>query len=767
MRLSLCILALLVGQNYINSQTCSAIPVVTLNPGGVGPIGAHLMVTYNPLKNIYYWSAGGFPSNPAATHSATGGSTLSFGTGSQDWRGFWWNSNTNTLEGNCFSSAGIYTLATDPVTGYIMNGSSIVSTNQQPTAQSGGQYDAATDQVIYHNALSIYKYSRSTGNLSSIVSITGLPGGFGSISPFGFFTGIAGMEYAIYDFTNRRAYYVNYITGAYVSTIQFPPSAGAPSNFGLSFANGLFFIYDNTNWIGYRAGIWASTTAPICLGQNATLTAQGSNSYSWNTGSTTSSISVSPPSTTIYTVTGTGTAGCISTFTLSVPVIPFSPPTLSVGGNTIVCGGANTTLTANGALTYTWNLGQTTSSIVVAPMINTTYSVTGTSSVGCSVMQTITVNSFSNPTVSVAGNTNICEGQTTTLTLSGANSYSWNNGSTSSSEVLSPTVTTNYTVTGTDPSTCSNTKTLNIVVNANPTVGISSSTSVCSGQSIALGGTGANTYSWNTGATSTSISVSPTVNTTYSVIGNTIPGCSGSASKTITVLISPTVVANSNTNSICQGNTVSLTSSGADTYSWSTGAQTFSTIDSPNNNITYTVTGTSTVNNCFQNAAISVTVFPAPQLTITSPNMICFGQSAVLSVTGAVNYTWSTGSNSTSITDSPTVNTTYSVSGTSSLGCSATKSVTVIVSICNSVVQNTNFPSHTYISPNPASDQLNVNTELECLYEIFDQAGRTVMSGKLSEGNTRLFVGELANGIYSLQLKNANGSYYSKLVVCN
>jgi hypothetical protein len=766
MRLSLCILALLAGQNYLNSQTCSAVPVITLSPGGVGPIGAHLMVTYNPIKNIYYWSAGGFPANPAATHSATGGSTLSSGMGSQDWRGFWWNSNTNTLEGNCFSSAGIYTLATDPVTGYVMNGSSIVSTNQQPTAQSGGQYDAATDQVIYHNALSIYKYSRSTGNLSSIVSITGLPVGFGSISPYGFFTGIPGMEYAIYDFTNRRAYYVNYNTGAYISSVQFPPSAGAPSNFGLSFANGLFFIYDNTNWIGYRAGIWASSTAPICLGQSATLTAQGSTSYSWNTGPNTSSITVSPPSTTIYTVAGTATAGCLSTFTLSVPVIPFSPPTLSLSGNTIVCGGANTTLTANGASTYTWNLGQNTSSVVVAPLINTTYSVTGTSSVGCSSTQTITVNSFSNPTVSVVGNTNICEGQTTTLTLSGANSYSWNNGSTSSAEVLSPTVTTNYTVIGTDPSTCSNTKTLNIVVNANPTVGISSSTAVCSGQTIVLGGTGANSYSWNTGATSTSISVSPSINTTYSVVGNTIAGCTGNAVKTISVLVSPTITASSNTNAICEGSTLSLSSGGADTYSWSTGAQTFSTVDSPSIDIVYTVTGTSTLNGCFQKATVSVTVFPAPPLNIAAPNMICLGQSAVLSATGAITYTWSTGSNSSSIVDSPIVTTTYSVSGTSSIGCSASQSITVVVSVCNSVSKNNGSPANISAFPNPTSGKLIVISETDNNFEIVDQSGRIVLMGRLSAGPTVLSLGELANGIYSLRLKNSDHSYHTKIVVC-
>ena len=91
----------------------------------------------------------------------------------------------------------------------------------------------------------------------STIPITGLPVAFGNIATYGFYTGIAGSEYAVYDYINRRAYYINYTTGAFVSTVQFPPTTGTPSNYSLSYANGLFFIYDNTNWIGYKGGISA------------------------------------------------------------------------------------------------------------------------------------------------------------------------------------------------------------------------------------------------------------------------------------------------------------------------------------------------------------------------------------------------------------------------------------------------------------------------------------------------------------------------------
>lgn len=751
------------------AQICTAVSVITLNPGGAGPIGAHMMVTYNPLRNVYYWNAGGFASNPVATYSANGGNTIAVGMGNQDWRGLWWNSNTNVLEGNCFNSIGIFSVSTDPVSGHALNGSNIIAPNNQPGTQSGGQYDAGTDQVIYYNTLNIYKYSRSSGNLINTIPISGLPGGIGSLNSNGFYTGINGMEYALYDYTNRRAYFINYTTGVYVSTVQFPLSAGAPSSFGISYANGLFFIYDNTNWVGFRSGLWASQTAPVCMGQSVTLNAQGASSYTWNTGSNSNSIVINPTVTTVYTVSGNAGSGCISTFTLSVPVIPSLPPLVSISGNTFVCGNFSNTLTASGANSYTWNTGSVSPSIVINPTISTNYMVTGTSSLGCVSNKTINVNAGPSPTITFSGNQNLCDGQSTTLTASGANSYSWNTGNTNSTLVITPSISTVYTVTGTSPNSCSDTKTVNVVVNPIPTVSISGSFTICNGSTVNLTGTGANNYTWSTGSIASSISISPNINTSYSIVGTTSAGCSATAMQTVTVLQSPTISALASSTAFCEGNSVNLSASGANSYTWSTGAMTASLTESPTTNTFYTVSGSNTVNACADTKTINITVYPAPILSILSPSILCLGESVTLSVNGANTYTWYNGANTTSITDTPTITTIYTVSGTGSNSCVATKSVNLIVTICNVIAKNESL-IQSMIYPNPTNGNVKIEyfNESELDLEVITLEGKLLHQESVHKGKTVLDLKSYTPGIYFIRLFDKGSIVYTgKLVLTN
>ncbi len=128
------------------------------------------------------------------------------------------------------------------------------------------------------------------------------------------------------------------------------------------------------------------SSATICAGSSATFIVSGANSYSWSTSSTSNSIIVSPTISTSYIVTGTNTAnGCSSTSGKSVTVSAL--PTISANtSNTLICGPPfqqTSTLTANGASTYTWNPGGTGTSISVSPSVTTTYTVTGTDANGC------------------------------------------------------------------------------------------------------------------------------------------------------------------------------------------------------------------------------------------------------------------------------------------------------------------------------------------------------------------------------------------------
>lgn len=277
----------------------------------------------------------------------------------------------------------------------------------------------------------------------------------------------------------------------------------------------------------------SASSPSICSGSNATFTASGASTYSWSSGATTTVVSVSPTITTVYTATGTAVSGCKDTQTISLAVT--TTPTL-VTNNYTICAGGTATLTSSGATTYSWNTGATTTSITVTPTSNITYTVTGFNGT-CTDVNTVSVTVGSALSIAITPSVpSICIGNSGTLTASGATSYTWTSGPTTSSIVVTPTITTNYTVNGTN-GTCAGTKTITMVVNPNPTVVATSSSSViCTGNSATLNASGANTYNWNPGSLSgTSVTVSPTLTTTYSVTGTSTAGCTNTKTVSITV----------------------------------------------------------------------------------------------------------------------------------------------------------------------------------------------------------------------------------------
>jgi PKD repeat protein len=359
-----------------------------------------------------------------------------------------------------------------------------------------------------------------------------------------------------------------------------------------------------------------------------------------------------------------------------------APPVASFSTSSTRCVGQSITFTdasTNSPTSWTWSFpgGTPSSSTVQNPTVTYTaagtYTITHTAanSSGTSTPVSSTISVSSNPTV-VASNTTVCRGSAVSITASGATTYSWNTGATTASISVSPTITTNYTVVGTNASGCSNTRTLSVTVNSTPTVA-ASNTTICRGSSTSLSASGATTYSWNTGATTASISVSPTVTTNYTVTGTTT-GCSNTKTLSVTVNPTPTVAVSSAT--VCRGTAANLTASGATTYSWNTGATTASISVTPTTNTTYTVTGTST--GCSNTRTVSVTVRATPTVS-ASNKTICIGSSTSLSASGASTYTWNTGATTASISVSPTVTTNYTVVGTNTLGCTNTKTVSVTV----------------------------------------------------------------------------------------
>src|SRR6185312_10042693 len=160
---------------------------------------------------------------------------------------------------------------------------------------------------------------------------------------------------------------------------------------------------------------------------------------------------VTPTVTTTYTVTGSNGV-CTHDTTITVKVLP--PPVITVNGGSI-CIGKDTTLTATGGGKYVWSTGATSSSILVSPSSNKTYTVVVTAPDGCVDSATTSV-SVDVPTMAVCCDTAIERGTSVKLTASGSVvAYVWTPGSglscfTCPNPSANPSVNTTYTVTGTD-----------------------------------------------------------------------------------------------------------------------------------------------------------------------------------------------------------------------------------------------------------------------------------------------------------------------------
>ncbi|MCC6369530.1 MAG: T9SS type A sorting domain-containing protein [Bacteroidia bacterium] len=208
-----------------------------------------------------------------------------------------------------------------------------------------------------------------------------------------------------------------------------------------------------------------SGSSVICIGSSASLNATGINSFTWSTGSNSSSITVAPLTTSSYTVVGSQAPDpCLSITIFTVTVAPL--PTVSIGGNSVICSGKTATLMASGANTYSWSNTSTSSSVMVSPFVASTYSVIGTNTLGnCTGSSAQSVSVMPLPTLQITGNSVICQGETTVLNVTGADTFLWSNSVVGSSLIVSPKTTTYYWVTGTDVLTgCSNLGTFSLAV---------------------------------------------------------------------------------------------------------------------------------------------------------------------------------------------------------------------------------------------------------------------------------------------------------------
>ena len=164
----------------------------------------------------------------------------------------------------------------------------------------------------------------------------------------------------------------------------------------------------------------------VCESSPHILTASGAGTYQWSTGENTEAITITPTTTTTYTVTGIDANGCSTEVSKVVNVEAL--PDVHISGNSTICEGDSTVFTASNGNTYLWSTGSTSNQITVSVAGN--YSVTATSVNGCTASAAATLTVNPTPSASIAGSPTLCEHTTQQLVASGGQTYPWNNGST-------------------------------------------------------------------------------------------------------------------------------------------------------------------------------------------------------------------------------------------------------------------------------------------------------------------------------------------------
>ncbi len=522
----------------------------------------------------------------------------------------------------------------------------------------------------------------------------------------------------------------------------------------------------------------SSTT--LCSGGSTTLSASATGTISWYPSST-STVVLGTGNTYITPTLSPGTYTYFAENYTCAPSLTRTPITIYVGitptanavsSATITCFNPTINLNGSGVSSYTWSGpgivsgGNTSNPVVNAAGV---YSLTGTSS-GC-ISNTATVTVYQNtvaPTLSVSvSNNTICAGQSTTLSVSGADTYSWSTGSTSSGIVMSPTASVNYSVIGTYSATgCSGTASQSIIV-SNLLLTLTSSPNTCFNAC-----NGSITSSVSGGIAPYTFTPSSTTNLCagmYSVIVTDNVGCITVNSITISqpsALLITASVQSVTCNGLCTGGFTLTPTGGTAPYTYTPAQSMNNLCPGP---ITYTVTD---FNNCIRTSSFTIVQPPPFNANIaTSNSVICTGNSATLVAnhsggTPPVTFLWSTSANSQSITVGPTITTVYTSTLTDNNGCNKTVTQTITVSACTGIVENSLSGFGIYPNPNSGEFTIALNKLGESTsVEIYNTLGQMIKNEPLTKLQTKInLIGE-PNGIYFIRVvENGKPVYFSKII---
>ncbi|OIP00632.1 MAG: hypothetical protein AUJ98_07280 [Bacteroidetes bacterium CG2_30_33_31] len=446
-----------------------------------------------------------------------------------------------------------------------------------------------------------------------------------------------------------------------------------------------------------------SSSNSICVGDSVLLNASGAVSYNWLISNqiigNSSNLVQIPISSTTYKVVGTDQNSCsnLATQLIVVNQLPILNATLN---NSQMCFGDSVYLSLSGAVNYSLNSVNISANKYLKPTITSIYNVIGTDIHNCTDTTTFSIKVNSLPTIAINSTAqSICLGQSVQLNASGASQYSWNpasnlNTAFGNQVIATPNQSAIFTVQGTDSLGCKNQVSISIMVSNSLNIQVNaSSSSICYGDTVSLIASGANTYQWISGngllsQTGNQVNAFPNSTSNYVVTGIDTMGCISTNSVNVVVNQLPNIVIASSNQSICLGDSVSLSASGAAQYEWvfpnNSSIFSNSIVEYPQIGTTYQVKGTDT-NLCSNYSSVFISINPNPVIQATSNNSsVCSGGNFILTASGGSLYQWSPQNlvstpNSNSTLATPSQSAWIYLNGSNSYGCTAIDSIYLTV----------------------------------------------------------------------------------------
>jgi hypothetical protein len=553
----------------------------------------------------------------------------------------------------------------------------------------------------------------------------------------------------------------------------------------------------------------ASQTA-ICAGTPITLTATGTGSVQWqvngNNVATGATYNVSPSVTTTYTAILTDANNCQSTDAVTVNVTPIDNASFNYVSSTLCSGGANEIPTTNASGTFTVNspnmvfANTSTGEIDMNLTQDGQYTITFTTNGTCPSSSNLVVTITSSPEAEFSyvsnelctsgsaispqfvpnGSAGVFSANISGLTLS------------SSTGVITPATSTpgTYEVTNTIAAAGAcpqDVHTVIITILEAPTATISGGATICGDGSepveltVSLTGEGPWDFTYSNGATSETISnqvnsiyiINASNSGTYTITTVSDQNCANSGNGSATVIFNALPVISAGDNlTVCEGTEVTLTATGAESYTWTGGIQ---------NGVAFTVNETTTYevigedeNGCEGTASVTVTVNENPVVTLSAFDAICDNASPLALSGGSPTGGLYSGEGVTSGVFDPSVGAgvyTITYTYTNAENCAGSTSQSITVQACASI-EDWATAAGLSIYPNPASEELiisffNASSDLVRV-SLLGADGKIIASmvaQPFSQFTESTDVTSLASGMYMVRFETAIGTEVRKVIV--